>query len=65
MLQRSTHVVIGQHAGAHDALGFGLREQVDEAKISDPDAKKPEDWDENAPAAIPDMDATMVSRLMA
>jgi hypothetical protein len=37
--------------------------QVDEAKIPDPDARKPEDWDESAPATIPDMDATKVSHL--
>ena len=30
---------------------------MDEAKIRDPDAVKPDDWDENAPSTIPDDDA--------
>jgi hypothetical protein len=34
--------------------------QVDEATIPDPDAVKPPEWDEDAPAQIPDMDATKV-----
>lgn len=28
--------------------------------IPDPEATKPEDWDEDAPAQIPDMEATKV-----
>ncbi|CAM9786116.1 unnamed protein product, partial [Choristocarpus tenellus] len=32
---------------------------VDEAKIADPEASKPEDWDEDAPARILDEDAIM------
>eukprot|EP00923_Selenidium_pygospionis_P033323 GHVN01058584.1.p1 GENE.GHVN01058584.1~~GHVN01058584.1.p1 ORF type:complete len:560 (+),score=103.77 GHVN01058584.1:1709-3388(+) len=32
---------------------------VDEAKIADPEAVKPEEWDENAPRKIPDPDATI------
>lgn len=30
---------------------------VDKAKISDPDAKKPVDWDKDVPYSIPDGDA--------
>jgi hypothetical protein len=30
---------------------------VDEAKIADPEAKKPDDWNEDAPEYIPDEDA--------
>jgi hypothetical protein len=33
---------------------------VDQAKIPDPDAVKPDDWDEAAPAQIPDEDAVKV-----
>ena len=37
--------------------------QVDEATIPDPDAVKPPEWDEDAPAQVPDMDATKVCPL--
>jgi calnexin len=33
---------------------------VDEAKIADPNASKPSDWDEDAPMTVPDMDAAKV-----
>jgi len=35
---------------------------VDLAKIPDPQATKPEDWDEDAPRQILDMDADKVRR---
>ena len=33
--------------------------QIDEAKIKDPEASKPDDWDEDAPKQILDMEAEM------
>ena len=33
---------------------------MDQSKIADPEAVKPEDWDEDAPATILDMDAVKV-----
>lgn len=36
---------------------------MDEAKIADPEARKPDDWDEDAPLTIPDMDAVKVRSL--
>ena len=35
--------------------------QVDEERIKDPNAVKPEDWDEDAPKTIPDEEAVMPS----
>ena len=38
-----------------------LTAQVDEERIKDPAAVKPDDWDEDAPKTIPDEEAVMPS----